>query len=111
MLTFYLLLVHQWDPQNVRFSKNSHTVDGDISRNIGAFMAEGGSPDLTNIDSDRISVDQIYDIGFITSRMIGSFKVASIPSRDVSETKLMVQDVSQDKTFHSKGCNSTLSPE
>ena len=43
--------------------------------------------------------------------MIGSVKVALIPSRNVSETKAKVQDVPQDKTFQSKGLHSTVSPE
>ena len=56
-------------------------------------MTEGGSPDLTSTDSDKDSVDQIYDIIAITSRMIGSVKIASMPSRNVSESKAMVKDV------------------
>ena len=56
-------------------------------------MTEGGSPDLTSTDSDKDSVDQIYDIIAITSRMIGSVKIASMSSRNVSESKAMVKDV------------------
>ena len=74
-------------------------------------MAEGGSPDLTNTDSDSDSVDQIYDIVAMTSQIIGGVKVASIPSSNVSETKLMVQDVPQVKKFQSKGRYSVVSPE
>ena len=37
--------------------------------------------------------------------MIGSVKVASMPSRDVPETKVIIKDVSQDKTFQSKKHN------
>ena len=40
-----------------------YTLEEEISRNIGAVMTEGGSPDLTDTDSDSDSVDQIYDIG------------------------------------------------
>ena len=53
-------------------------------------MTEVGPPDLTNMDSDNNSVDQIYDIGAMTIRMIGSVKVASITSMNVSETKTTV---------------------
>ena len=59
----------------------------EISRNIGAFMKEEGSPDLTKTDSDSNSVDQIYDIGAMKSCIIGSVKFASIPTRSVSEKK------------------------
>ena len=49
----------------------------------------------------------------MTSQIIGSVKFASIPSRNISETKatVTVQDVPQDKTFQSKGYHSTVSPE
>ena len=47
----------------------------------------------------------------MTSRMIGSVKVASIPLRNVSETKATVQDVPQAKTFQSKVRHSTVPPE
>ena len=53
-------------------------------------MTDGGSPDLTNTDSDSDSVYQIYDIDAMISRMIGSVKVALIPSKKVSETKATV---------------------
>ena len=56
-------------------------------------------------------MDQIYDIGAITSWIIVRVKVASIPSRNVSETKATVQDMPQAKTFQSKGRHSTVSPE
>ena len=56
-------------------------------------MTEGRSPDLTDTDSDRNSVDQIYNIGAMTSQIIGSVKVASISSRNSSEIKVMVQYV------------------
>ena len=82
-----------------------------ISRNIGAVMTEGGSPDLTDTDSDSDSVHQIYDIGDMTSQIIGSVKVALIPSRNVSETKATVQYVIQANIFQSKGRHSTVSPE
>ena len=39
-------LAHEWD------TKSLHTMEEDISRNVGAFMIEGGSPDLTNTGSD-----------------------------------------------------------
>ena len=104
-------LAHQWDPHNVCFPKCSCTVEEDISRNIGTVIMEGGSPDLTNTDSDSNSVDQSYDIGSMTSRMIGSVKVASIPSRDLSETKAAVQNAPQAKTIQSKGRHSTVPPE
>ena len=82
-----------------------------IARNIGVIIMEGGSPDLTNTDSDSNPVDQSYDIGSMTSRIIGSVKVASIPSRDLSETKAAVQNVPQAKTIQSKGRHSTVPPE
>ena len=75
------------------FPKILRNVEEDISSIIGAVMMEGGSTDLTNIDSNSDSVDQIYDIGTMTRRMIGSFKVALIPSNHVSETKAAIQDV------------------
>ena len=86
-------------------------MEEDTSRNIGAVMTEGGSPELTDKDSDRDSVYQIYDIGAMTSQIIGSIKVASIPSRNVSETKATLKDVPQAKTFQSKGRHSAVSPE
>ena len=63
----------------------------EIARIIGAVMAEGGSTDLANTDSESDSVDQTYNIRAMTSRMIGSVKVSSVPSRNVSESKAMVQ--------------------
>ena len=74
-------------------------------------MGEGKSPNFANTESDSDSVDQIYDIDAMTSRMIGSITVTSIPSRNVSESKMKVQDVPQAKTFHLKGRHSTVSPE
>ena len=86
-------------------------MEEEISRKIGAVMTEGVYPDLTDTNSDSDSVYQIYDIGAMTSRMIGSVKVALIPSRNVSETKATVKDVPQAKTFQSKGRHSTVSPK
>ena len=43
--------------------------------------------------------------------MIGSVKVALIPSRNVSETKATVKYVPQANIFQSKGRHSTVSPE
>ena len=86
-------------------------MEEEISREIGAVMTEGGSPDLTDTDSDRYPVYQIYDIGAMKSQIICSVKVALIPSRNLSETKATVQDMPQVKTFQSKGCHSTVSPE
>ena len=74
-------------------------------------MTEGVSSDLTDTNSDSNSVDQIYDIGVMTSQIIESAKVALIPSRNESETKVTVQDVPHAKSFQSKGSNSTVSPE
>ena len=82
-----------------------------ISRNIGAVMTEGGSPDLTNTYSDSDSVDQIYDIGDMISLMVGIVKVALMPSRNVSESKETVQDVPQAKRLQSKVRHSIVSPE
>ena len=79
--------------------------------NIVAVMTEGGSPDLTDIDSDSDSVDQIYDIGAMTSKMIVSAKIASIPSMNLSETKAMVQDLPQANTFQSNGRHPDVLPE
>ena len=86
-------------------------MEEDISSNIGAVMTEGGSPDLTNTGSDRYSVDQIYDIGAMTSQMIGSVKVSLITSRNASESKATVQDVPQAKMFQLKGRYSNKTPE
>ena len=77
----------EWDPQKFRFTNSSRTVDWDIARNVGAVMTEGGSPYLADTNSDINSVEQIYGTGAMTSRMIGSVKVASIPSRNVSVKK------------------------
>ena len=74
-------------------------------------MTEGGSPDLTNKYSERNSVDQIYDLGVMTSQIIGSVKFASIPSRIYMNPKATVQDLPQANTFKSKGHHSTVSPE
>ena len=51
-------------------------MEEEISRNIGAVMTDGGSLDLNDTDSEKDSVDQIYDIGAMTSLIIGSIKVA-----------------------------------
>ena len=101
------LLAHEWDPKNVRFPKSSRTVEEEISRNIDTVMTEGGSPDLTDTDSDSDSVYQIYEIGVMTSKIIGSVKVALIPPINVCKTKATVQDVPQAKIFQSKGHYST----
>ena len=66
---------------------------------MGGVVTEGGSPDLTDTDSDSDSVDQIYDIGDMTSWMIGSVKVTLKLSRNVSKTKAMVSDLSQARTL------------
>ena len=105
------LLVHEWDTQNVCFPKISRTVEEEIASNVGRVMTEGGSPDLTNKYSERNSVDQIYDIGVMTSQIIGSVKFASIPSRIYMNPKATVQDLPQANTFKSKGRHSTVSPE
>ena len=86
-------------------------MEEDISSNIGAAIMEGGFPDLTDTYSDSNSVYQIYDIGTMTSQIIGVVKVALIPSRNVSETKSTVQDVPQVRIFQSKVRHSTVSPE
>ena len=54
-------------------------MEEDISRKIGVVMTEGELPDLTGINSDRDVVYQIYDIGAMTSRTIGSVKISLIP--------------------------------
>ena len=92
-------LAHEWYPQNVSFSKSSHTMEEEISSNIGAGMMEVGYLELIDTDSDNDSVDQIYDIGTMKSQIIGSVKVASIPSRNVSDTKATVQDVPHANTL------------
>ena len=104
-------LAHEWDPQNVCVPNNSRTVEEETSSNIGAVMTGEVSPDLTNIDSDSDSVYQIYDISGMKSRIIGSVKVALIPSSNLSETNATVQDVPQAKTFQLKGRHSIVSPE
>ena len=72
---------------------------------------EGGYPELTNSDSDSDSLYQIYDIGAMTSRIIGCVKVALITTRNLSKRKTQVQDVAQAKPFQLKGRHSTVSPE
>ena len=70
---------HEWYPQNIRVPKSLRTVEEDISRKIGVVMTEGELPDLTGINSDRDVVYQIYDIGAMRSRTIGSVKISLIP--------------------------------
>ena len=74
-------------------------------------MTQERAPDITDIDSDNNSVDQIYNIGAIKRRMIVSVKVYPIPSKNVSKMEVTVQDVPQAKTLQSKGRHSTVSPE
>ena len=74
-------------------------------------MKEVGSLDLTDTEGDSNSEDQIYDIGAMTSQMIVSVKVSSIPPSNVSESKEMVQNMKQVNTFQSKVSHSTVSPE
>ena len=74
-------------------------------------MKEVGSPNLANTDRDSDSVYQIYGISAMTILIIGNVKVALIPSRNVSETKVTVQYVTQANTFQSKGSHSTVAPE
>ena len=100
-----------WDKKNVRGPKSLRTAEEEISNNMGALMKKGVFPGLADTGSDSNSLYQIYDIGAMTSRMIGSVKFALIPSRNVSETKATVQDVPHSKTFQSKGRHSTVSPE
>ena len=102
------LSANEWDPQNVCVPKSSHTAEEEISMNIGAGMTEGGSPDLTNINSDSDSVYQTFDISATTSRMIGSVKVALMPSMNVYEKKATMKILPQAKTFQSKGRHSTV---
>ena len=71
----------------------------EISGKIGEVIKEGGYPELTVTESESDSVDLIYDIGAMTSQMIGSVKFASIKWRNVYETKTTVQDVPQANTF------------
>ena len=87
------------DPHNFLFPKILRTVEEDISRKIGVVMTKGQYTDLANTESDINSVYQIYDIGDMTGQIIGSVKVASIPSRNVSKTKVTVKDMSQKKAF------------
>ena len=86
-------------------------MEEDISRNVGAVLTKGGSPGLTDTDSDSDLVYQIYYIGSMTSRMIFSAKLAFISSINVSETKATVQDVPQANIFQSKERHSTVSLE
>ena len=65
--------------------KNLHSVEEDIASNIGAVMTEGVHP-----ESGSNLVDQIYEIGAMTSPTIGSVKVSSIPPRNIFETKATV---------------------
>ena len=54
---------------------------------------------------------QIYDIGAMTSRIIGSVKLALITSKNVSETIVTLQDVPQANIFQLKGLHSIVPPE
>ena len=74
-------------------------------------MTERGTPDLTDTYGYRYAVYQIYDIGTMKSRIIGSVKFTLIPSSNVSETKATVQDVPQANIFQLKVLHSTVSPE
>ena len=78
---------HEWDPQNFCSPESLSTVEEEIARNIGAVMTEGGPHDLIKTDSDSDSLEKIYDISAITSQIIGSVKIASIPSSNVSKKK------------------------
>ena len=104
------LSANECDTHNVCIPKSARTVEEEISRNIGTVMREGGSPGLTKTDSDRNSVSQIYDIGAMIRRMMGSVKVVLKPSRNVSETKTVVKYVPQAKEFQLKRLYSTVSP-
>ena len=53
-------------------------MEEEMSSNLGAVMTEGGSPDLTDTESDSNSLYQIYDIGSMTSLIIVSVKVSLI---------------------------------
>ena len=86
-------------------------MEEEIPRNVGSVMTEGGPPDLTDKYSDSNSVNQIFDISAMTSRMIVNVRVTLIPSRNVSETKVTVQDVPQAKIFQLKRLHSTVSTE
>ena len=97
------LSAHEWDPQNFRVPKSSRSMEEEISRNIVAVMTKGGFPDLTKTDSEIASVYQIYDIGAITSRIIGSVKVTLIQSMIVSEAKSTLQDDPQANKISVKG--------
>ena len=108
---FTCSLAHEWDPQNFCFPKSSRTGEEKTARKTGAVMTEGGPHELTDTDSVRNPADKIYDIGAMTSQMIVSVKVASVTSRNLSETKATVQYVPQEKTFQSNGRHSTVSPE
>ena len=68
-------------------------------------MTEVVSPKFVDTDSDSDSVDQIYNIGAMAIQMIGSVKVALMPSRNVSESNATVQDMPQDKMFQFKECH------
>ena len=74
-------------------------------------MTVEGSPDLIETDSDRNSVYQIYDIGVITSGILGSVRVTLIQSRNVSETKVTVKYVPQANICLPKERHSTMSTE
>ena len=52
----------------------------------------------------------MYDIGTLSLRFIVSINFQSIP-RKVSQVAIEFQDVTQAKTFQSKGCYSSLLPE
>ena len=113
-ISFHILPV-RWRMSGIHrmffLPKSLCTMEEKISRNIGAVMKDGVSPDLTNIYSDSNSVYQIYEIGATISWMIGIVKFPLIPSRNVSETKLTIEDLPQANKFQSKGHHATVSPE
>ena len=58
-----------------------------ISSKIDTVTTEGGSLDLSDTESDSDSVYQIYDIGALKIRMIGSVKGDLIQSRRFDRIK------------------------
>jgi hypothetical protein len=102
-----LLSEHKWDPQNVRFPRASQTVEEEISRTVGAVMAQDGA---STKDPDNDTTDCVFDTGNMSKRLIASVKVAS-PPRQVSQVETETQDLPPIKTFQFKGHHSSISPE
>jgi hypothetical protein len=86
---------HEWDPQNVRLTRASRTVEEELSRTVGVVMTKDGA---STKDPDNDAMDCVFDIGNMSKRLIASVKAASPPIQ-VSQVKTEAQDLPSIKTF------------